>query len=284
MYSGLGNTERLMGILSDVRIYWKLKMAAINQMYVDNNVNLSFYAWKQQYLKGYIHVFGVEQHGELSWWEYWESAIERNCHIKNAHSSKFKMAAAAILNFENVLPFLHYWTNPHQILWEYGKFNLKRNRYVKNPYSIIFNVAAAAILKSESCCHFFTIKPMCTKFYGNVANMIWNALYCQETQLHQKSRWRLPPSWISNNFCNFFTIWPILTKLGGDDANSMLNATVESEMSTRIKFKDGGCRHIEFRKDVVISLLLNRFSTNMSLTSKAGLLVEKRQIFMLKTI
>ena len=37
----------------------------------------------------------------------------------------------------------------------------------------------------------------------------------------------------------------------------MLNATVESEMSTRIEFKDGGCRHIEFRKDVAISLLLN---------------------------
>ena len=46
-------------------------------------------------------------------------------------------------------------------------------------------------------------------------------------------------------------------------------------MSTRIKFKDGGCRHIEFRKDVAISLLLNRFSPNMLLISNTGLMVEK---------
>ena len=64
----------------------------------------------------------------------------------------------------------------------------------------------------------------------------------------------------------------------------MLNATVESEVSTRIKFKDGGCRHIEFRKDVAIPLLLNRFSPSMFFTSNTGLLVEKRQIIMLKTI
>ena len=60
-------------------------------------------------------------------------------------------------------------------------------------------------------------------------------------------------------------------------------ATVESAMSTRFKLKDGGCRHIEYRKDVANSLLLNRFSPNMLLISNAGLLVEKRQILMLKT-
>ena len=47
----------------------------------------------------------------------------------------------------------------------------------------------------------------------------------------------------------------------------MFNATVESEMSTKIKFKEGGCRHIAFRKDVTISLPLNRFSPNMLLIS-----------------
>ena len=73
----------------------------------------------------------------------------------------------------------------------------------------------------KSCCHLFTIRPMRTNFDGNVVNLIWNALYRQEMQIHQKSRWRLPPSWIrwrlppswiSKNFCNSFTIWPILTK------------------------------------------------------------------------
>ena len=61
-------------------------------------------------------------------------------------------------------------------------------------------------------------------------------------------------------------------------------ATVESVMSTRFKLKDGGCRHIEYRKDVANSLLFNRFSPNMLLISNAGLLVEKRQILMLKTL
>ena len=77
---------------------------------------------------------------------------------------------------------------------------------------------------------------------------------------------------------------PILTKLGWDVVNSMLNATVESKMSTTIKFKDGGCRRIEFREDLAISLLLNHFSPNMLLISNTGLLVEKRQILMLKTV
>ena len=61
-------------------------------------------------------------------------------------------------------------------------------------------------------------------------------------------------------------------------------ATVESVMSTRFKLKVGGCRHIEYRKDVANSLLLNRFSPNMLLISYGGLLVEKRQILMLKTV
>ena len=151
-------------------------------------------------------------------------------------------------------------------------------------------LTATAILNSEKL---FTIRPMRTKFGGNVAKLIWKTLYCQETQIHQKLRWRLPPSsirwrlppsWIAKNFCHFFTIWPILTKLGGVVVKSMSNATVESEISTMIKLKDGGCRHIEFRKDVTISLLLNRFSSNMLLISNTGLLVEKRQILMLKTI
>ena len=64
----------------------------------------------------------------------------------------------------------------------------------------------------------------------------------------------------------------------------MLNATVESEISTRIKFKDGGCHPIELRKDVAILVLLNRYTPNTLLTSDTGLLAEKRQIVMLKTI
>ena len=57
-------------------------------------------------------------------------------------------------------------------------------------------------------------------------------------------------------------------------------ATVESVMSKSFKLKDGGCRHIEYRKNVANPLSLNRFSPNMLLISNAGLLVEKRQILM----
>ena len=82
----------------------------------------------------------------------------------------------------------------------------------------------------------------------------------------------------------FLFIRPILTKLGEDVANSMLNKTVESEMSTRIKFKDDGCHHTEFRKNLTISIPLNRFSPNMLPTSNTGLLVGKRRILLSKTI
>ena len=38
MFSGSGNTERLVGILSDVWVCRKSKMAVINQKYIGNNV------------------------------------------------------------------------------------------------------------------------------------------------------------------------------------------------------------------------------------------------------
>ena len=46
---------------------------------------------------------------------------------ENAHSLRFKMAAAAILNFKLVLPFIYYRTNPHQIWWKCWEFDIKRN-------------------------------------------------------------------------------------------------------------------------------------------------------------
>jgi len=35
------------------------------------------------------------------------------------------MAAAAILDFENLLPFLYYMTDRHQNLWKHWDFDLK---------------------------------------------------------------------------------------------------------------------------------------------------------------
>ena len=75
------------------------------------------------------------------------------------------MAAAAIFNCEKLLPFLHYWTNPHQNWWEYGKFNSKCNHYVKIAYSTKFNVAAAAIMNSEKLLPFL--------YHSTNAHQIW---------------------------------------------------------------------------------------------------------------
>ena len=43
MFSGSGNTERLVGILSDKRVFRKSKMAANNRKDIWNNVYFSFY-------------------------------------------------------------------------------------------------------------------------------------------------------------------------------------------------------------------------------------------------
>ena len=57
------------------------------------------------------------------------------CHIINIPTKFgddwFKMAAAAILNFENRLPFLHYRTNPHQIWWKCWESDIERNCLVE---------------------------------------------------------------------------------------------------------------------------------------------------------
>ena len=61
-----------------------------------------------------------------------ESNVERNCRVENANLPKFKMATAAILNFEKLLPFLHYWTNSHQVWWVGCESDTERNCNVEN--------------------------------------------------------------------------------------------------------------------------------------------------------
>ena len=63
--------------------------------------------------------------------------------------TKFKMAAAAIFNFEKLLPFLYYRTNPHQIRWESCKSIIERNCHVENAHLPKFKMADTAILTFE---------------------------------------------------------------------------------------------------------------------------------------
>ena len=56
------------------------------------------------------------------------------------------MATAAILSFENRLPFLYYWTNIHQIWWDCCESDLKRKCHIKTTYSTKIKMAVAAIM------------------------------------------------------------------------------------------------------------------------------------------
>ena len=58
------------------------------------------------------------------------------------------MAAATILDFEKLLPFLYYSTNPHQIWCECCESNMEYNCDVKSAYLQQLKMAAAAILIS----------------------------------------------------------------------------------------------------------------------------------------
>ena len=49
--------------------------------------------------------------------------------------SELNVVDAAILDFEDLLPFLYYLTDPHQTWWECHKCNPQRNPVVKNWFS-----------------------------------------------------------------------------------------------------------------------------------------------------
>ena len=75
------------------------------------------------------------------------------------------MAAVAILNFENRLPFHNYWTDPHQIWWEFRKFDIERNYCIQNAYSPKFKMAAATFLNFENRLPF--------QYYKTNRHQIW---------------------------------------------------------------------------------------------------------------
>ena len=90
---------------------------------------------------------------------------------KNANFLAFKMAVAAILNFENRLPFLHDWTNLYQIWWKCWKSDVELNCNMKMQILSNSSWRPSLSLLSKIGCHFFTIGPILTKFGGNVENL-----------------------------------------------------------------------------------------------------------------
>ena len=71
------------------------------------------------------------------------------------------MAAVAILNFENRLPFHYYSTDPHQIWWGCGESNMECIGSVKNANLSKFKMAAAAIsdFEKELPFHYYLTDP-----------------------------------------------------------------------------------------------------------------------------
>jgi len=65
------------------------------------------------------------------------------------------MAAAAILDFEKLLPFLYYLTDRHQNQWKHWDFDLEHIDDVGNVYVEKFKMAVAAILHFEKRLQFF---------------------------------------------------------------------------------------------------------------------------------
>ena len=59
------------------------------------------------------------------------------------------MAAAAILEFKKLLPFIYYWTELHQIWWKCFESDMERNCFVKNAYLPKVKMVTAAILNFE---------------------------------------------------------------------------------------------------------------------------------------
>ena len=62
--------------------------------------------------------------------------------------------------------------------------------------------------------------------------------------------------------CLCFTFRPILINFGGNVTNPMSSACGQSINITTMKIQDGGCRHLEFRITVAISLLFDHTSPN----------------------
>ena len=114
------------------------------------------------------------------------------------------MEAAVILNYENRLPFLYYWTDPHQIWRGCWDLNMERHCYKKLHIHQQSRWRPPPSWLSKIGCHFSTIEPH------------QNATVTLELLIYQNSSWRPPPSCILKIGCYFYTVGHIITKFDGN--------------------------------------------------------------------
>ena len=103
---------------------------------------------------------------------------------KNSNFLEFKMAAAAILNFESRLPNLHYSSNHHPIWWKCWKSDFEFNCYLKMQITSNSRWRPPPSWISKISCHFFTIEPILTKFDENVENLTLNVTVASKMHIY----------------------------------------------------------------------------------------------------
>ena len=134
---------------------------------------------------------------------------------RNEHLSKFKMAAAAIFNFEKLLPFLAIGSTLTKFGGNVANLINCATVMSKNAHLTRFKMAAAAILNFERLFPIHYFWPILTKLIGNVSESDVERICHVETQHNgQNSRWQLPPYLMSKSSCHFFIIRPTHTKFG----------------------------------------------------------------------
>ena len=156
------------------------------------------------------------------------------------------MAAAAILNFENALPFFYYWTNPHQIWWERWESDTERNRQIKNVNLPKFKMAVAAVLKFEN------MLPV-LYYYPNPHQIRWECWeFYIERNWHMKNAYFLKFKMATAAILNFGKCVAISLLLDQASPNlmGMLRIWQRTQLSywkcIFIRFQDGVHRHFEF--------------------------------------
>ena len=164
------------------------------------------------------------------------------------------MAAAAILNFENRLPFHNYWTNPHQILWECWKFAIELNWYIKNTTKYLpkFKMVAAAILNFENLLPFV--------YYQINPHQIWGECWKSDIERNCYIKICIFTKFKDGGghleFRKSFAI-SLLLDQSSPNLVGMLRIWKKTRMLHWIcihtGIQDGGRCHLEFRKSVAIS-------------------------------
>ena len=161
----------------------------------------------------------------------------------------WRMAAITILNFENRLPFLYYWTNPPHIWWDCWESDKERYCQIKND-------CAAAILNCEKLLPFLHYLMGIWQIQFRMQPLYWkctfNQIQCGGGR-HLGFRKVVAISLLLDqcalHLVGMLRIW------------YETQCIVEKRKFT--KSQDGGCRHFEMRKTFAISLLVDLFSPNL---------------------